>query len=176
MGKMSSKVSLKRFTQQSLAWLLLLGMTQPMAGAALAADGDVERTLAIVELRTGEEADPLTGKYLAEITSAFRDENPGDIILVDGKTTAEKVRKDRVQVPSALTDDRRAGLADARKKAVDLLDALGHRKVAAHPERRKVVPWHPRCVVAAPGARSFVSSYLAIDVIVLTSFGTCHTF
>ncbi len=122
MGKMSPKVSLRRLAQQSLACLLLLGMAQPMALTALAADGDVERTLAIVELRTGEEADPLTGKYLAEITSAFREESPGDIILVDGKTTAEKVRKDRVQVPTALTDDRRAGLTDSRKKAVDLLD------------------------------------------------------
>lgn len=122
MGKKSPKVSLRRLARQSLACLLLLGMTQPMAWTALAADGDVERTLAIVELRTGEEADPLTGKYLAEITAAFREESPGDIILVDGKTTAEKVRKDRVQVPTALTDDRRAGLTDARKKAVDLLD------------------------------------------------------
>lgn len=93
------------------------------AAPAEAADGgDVERTLAIVELRIGEVADPLTNKYLAEIIAAFKDENPGDLILVDGKTTADKVRKDRDQVPSALTEERRAQLAESRKKGNDLLD------------------------------------------------------
>lgn len=122
MGKMSPEFSLRRLARQSLACLLLVGFAQPWALTALAADGDVERTLAIVELRSGDEADPLTAKYLGEIASAFRDEAPGDVILVDGKTTADKVRKDRVQVPTALTDERRLGMTEARKKGVDLLD------------------------------------------------------
>ncbi len=92
------------------------------AGANPAEGADVERTLAIVELRTGETADPLTNKYLAEIISAFRDQNRVNMILVDGKTTADKVRKNRDQVPSAITAETKAALADARKKGNDLLD------------------------------------------------------
>ncbi len=103
-----------------LASATLHGAAAPVARAA--EGGDVERTLAIVELRSGEVADPLTNKYLAEIISAFREENPGDLILVDGKTTADKVRKDRDQVPSAISDATRAALAEARKKGTDLLD------------------------------------------------------
>lgn len=149
MGKMSPEFSLRKLARQSLACLLLVGFAQPWALAALAADGDVERTLAIVELRSGDEADPLTSKYLGEIATAFRDEAPGDVILVDGKTTADKVRKDRVQVPTALTDERRLGLTEARKKGVDLLDNAdfpGAIKALGSAEAKY------RAALAAPGA------------------------
>ena len=102
--------------------LLATCFAAPFASAKPADGADVERTLAVIELRTGETADPLTNKYLAEIIAAFRDENPGDIILVDGKTIADKVRKDRDQVPSAITAESKAALAEARKKGNDLLD------------------------------------------------------
>lgn len=86
---------------------------------AIAAEGEVERTLAIVELRTGNEASALTTDYLKEVGQAFRDENSGDYILVAPEKSAEKLRKDRDQVPTALTEERRAALTEARKRALN---------------------------------------------------------
>ncbi len=124
--------------------------TLASAPLAFAADGaDVERTLAVIELRSGEVADSQTGPYLDEVLKAFRQEAPSDVILVDGKTTADKVRKDREQVPSAVTPERRQQLAEARKRGVDLLDNadfLGAIKALVTAESRY------RGAIAAPGA------------------------
>lgn len=133
---------------------LVLALTalavQAWASPGFAAEGgEVERTMAIVELRSGETADPLTSKYLAEIVAAFKEEAAADVILVDGKTTADKVRKDREQVPSALTDERRGQLGEARKRGVDLLDNAdfqGAIKALGAAEGRY------RAALASPGA------------------------
>ncbi|MBI5608963.1 MAG: PEGA domain-containing protein [Deltaproteobacteria bacterium] len=136
---------------QTIAGLVAaLAASLAVVPLALAADGaDVERTLAVIELRSGEVADSQTGPYLDEVVKAFRLEAPGDVILVDGKTTADKVRKDREQVPSAVTPERRQQLAEARKRGVDLLDNAdfqGAIKALVSAESRY------RGAIAAPGA------------------------
>ncbi len=130
--------------------LLALSASLALAPVAYAAgDGEVERTMAVIELRSGEVADTQTGPYLDEVLKAFRQEAPGDVILVDGKTTADKVRKDREQVPSAVTAERRQQLGEARKRGVDLLDNAdfqGAIKALVTAESRY------RGAIAAPGA------------------------
>ncbi|MSQ83109.1 MAG: PEGA domain-containing protein [Myxococcales bacterium] len=146
----------------------LYAAAQPTTAAAAEAGAEVERTLAIVELRSGEVADPLTVKYLAEIISALREENAGDLILVDGKTTADKVRKDRDQVPTAITEERRVQLAEARKKGNDLLDNAdfpGAIKALAAAEAKY------RAATGAPGADDKLrSEYLDV----LAQLATAH--
>lgn len=116
---------------------------------AIAAEGEVERTLAIVELRTGNEASALTTDYLKEVGQAFRDENSGDYILVAPEKSAEKLRKDRDQVPTALTEERRAALTEARKKGIEYLD---NADAANAIKALQAAEAKYRAAIAAPGA------------------------
>ena len=107
------------------AWLML--MTVAVAGAttlparAVHAE-DVERTMALVEVRTGEEANPLTADYLQEVLVGLQKEAHADVLVVPMQKSAEKLRRDRDQVPSALTQERRSALEAARKLGVKYLD------------------------------------------------------
>lgn len=92
------------------------------AAPALAAEGEVERTVLIVELRHGPDANSLTSDYMKEIAKLFGTENKGDFILVPIQKAIERLSADRQQVPTALSDERRASLDEARKKGIGYLD------------------------------------------------------
>jgi hypothetical protein len=135
---------------RSLAALVLsLGLALP-SHIVLAADGgEVERTLAIVELRAGPDPNSQNADYLKEVEASFKEENSGDYILVTGDKVVEKLRRDRDQVPGALTDERRTQLAEARKKGIDYLDnadAANAIKALTAAEAKY------RAALAAPGA------------------------
>ncbi len=137
-----------RFARSMSAWLLL-GVLAPLHSALAAESTEVERTLCIVELRNGLEANGLTADYLKEVVTSFQEDNNGDYILVAGDKAAEKLRKDRDQVPGALTDDRRAQLTDARKKGVAFLD---NADTANAIKALQAVEAKYRAALAAPGA------------------------
>lgn len=121
-----------------------------MAPATLwAADADVERTLAIIELREGPEANSLTADYLTEVVAAFQEANDGNYILVSGQAVAAKIAGSRDQVPTRITDERRASLADAKAKGIEFLDkaeAANAIKALQGAEAKY------RAALAAPGA------------------------
>ena len=105
-----------------LALVALQALQAAVASPAAAVDGDVERTIAVLELRTGADASSQTLDYLREIVSAFKDENPGDFILVPMDKVADKLGRTRDQVPGAVTEDRKKQLAEAKKKGITYLD------------------------------------------------------
>lgn len=116
---------------------------------AWASEGDMERTLVIVELRGGLDPNSQTIDYLKEVEANLKTANGGDLILVSGEKVAEQIRKSRDQVPGALTDERRTQLAEARKKGTDYLDnadAANAIKALVNAESRY------RAALAAPGA------------------------
>lgn len=101
---------------------LLLVSVSVLGARPLLAESDVEKTLAIVELRGGAAADERNSKYLRGVTEALRKEKSADLLLIDGQEAADTLRKDRNQLPSALTDERRSQLAEVRKRGTSLLD------------------------------------------------------
>ncbi|MSP90989.1 MAG: PEGA domain-containing protein [Myxococcales bacterium] len=112
-----------RFRTLALHVLLLLAALQAaVAAPAVAADGDVERTIAVLELRTGADASSQTTDYLREVVAAFKDKKPGDFILVPMDKLAGKLGRSRDQVPGAVTEDRKKQLAEAKKKGISYLD------------------------------------------------------
>lgn len=119
------------------------------ARVAFAADAEVERTLAIVELRGGTDPSSLTMDYLKAVVAGFREENSGDFILVGADRIAEKIGRDRDQVPSALTDERRVALAEAKKKGIQFLDNADTAKAI---EALKAAERSYRAALAAPGS------------------------
>ncbi len=145
---MQNRFRTKAGFARTTAIAVLFAWLAPSA-VALAAEGEVERTLAIVELRTGNEASPLTTDYLKEVGQAFRDENSGDYILVAPEKGAEKLRKDRDQVPTALTEERRAALTEARKKGIEYLD---NADAANAIKALQAAEAKYRAAIAAPGA------------------------
>jgi len=137
----------QRFRQ--MACVLLCGLTLLPGRLVMAAEGDVERTLAIVELRAGTAPSSLTLDYLKNVIATFREENTGDYILVDSDKVVEKIARDRDQVPGALTEERRVALTEARKKGIQFLDnadAANAIKALQTAERSY------RAALAAPGS------------------------
>lgn len=132
-----------RFLIQALAALAAC------AAPAFAVERDIERTLAIVELRAGTEQNSLTVDYLRDVIAAFKAENTGDYILVPADKIAEKLGRDRDQVPGAVTDERRKTLAEAKQKGIaylDNADASNAIKALQAAESKY------RATLAAPGA------------------------
>lgn len=110
---------------------------------------EVERTMALVELRTGEDANPQTADYLQEVASGVQKEAVQDVMLVAMAKSAERLRRDRDQVPSALTDERRKGLEALRKQGINFLDNVD--AVEAIKALRAAEAKY-RAALAAPGA------------------------
>jgi hypothetical protein len=104
----------------SLLIPLLLGAVTLPAHVALA--DEIERTMALVEVRTGEDLNPLTADYLQEVLVGLQKEAHGDVMVVPMAKSAEKLRRDRDQVPTALTPERRSALETARKQGIKYLD------------------------------------------------------
>ncbi len=149
------------------AVVLSLGLALP-SHFVLAAEGEVERTLAIVELRSGPDPNSQTGEYLKEVEASFKDENNGDYILVASDKTVEKLRRDRDQVPGGLTDERRAQLAEARKKGIDYLD---NADAANAIKFLQVAEAKYRAALAAPGADDTVrKQYLDVLAQLATAY------
>ncbi len=104
------------------SWILSALLATMVLVSRPAVADEVERTMALVEVRTGEEPNPLTNDYLQAVLAGLQQEAHGDVMVVPMKKSAEKLRRDRDQVPSALTDERRAALEAARKQGIRFLD------------------------------------------------------
>ena len=129
--------------------LSLVALATCIAAPVAAAEHDIERTLAIIELRGGTDQNSLTVDYLREVMAAFKEENTGDYILVPGEKIAEKMGRNRDQVPGAVTDERRKALAEAKQKGIAFLDnadATNAIKALQAAESKY------RATLAAPGA------------------------
>ncbi|GEM_PF-2775268 len=100
----------------------LLAAATLSAGVATAAESEVERTIAFIELREGPDSSSLTVDYLNEIERVFKSENKGDYIFVPRTQIIDKIGKSSDQLPRALTDERRTSLAEAKKKGIAYLD------------------------------------------------------
>lgn len=108
--------------QHAVASALTVVLGLLLAGPLLAVESDVERTIAIVELREGPDSSSLTVDYLKEVERGFRQANKGDYIYVPMSQVLEKLGKNRDQLPRALTDERRTLLAEAKKAGIAYLD------------------------------------------------------
>lgn len=128
---------------------LIAGQLALLTSPALAADGDVERTVVVLELRQGPDPNSLTTDYLREIAKIFGVENRGDFILVGADKVIEKVGANREQVPRALTDDRRTSLEEARKQGIEYLDRADTTNAI---KALRVAESKYRAALAAPGA------------------------
>ena len=129
--------------------LSLVALATCIAAPVAAGEHDIERTLAIIELRGGTDQNSLTVDYLREVMAAFKEENTGDYILVPGEKIAEKMGRNRDQVPGAVTDERRKALAEAKQKGIAFLDnadATNAIKALQAAESKY------RATLAAPGA------------------------
>ena len=148
-----------------LVSMLLVAMALPVQ---VATADEAERTLALVELRAGEEANPLTADYLQEVLVGLQKEAHGDVMVVPMQKSAEKLRRDRDQVPSALTEERRSALAAARKQGINFLDnadAVNAIKALQSAEAKY------RAAIAAPGAEDKLrKEYLDV----LAQLATAH--
>ncbi len=154
-------------TQQT-AWILSVLLTAVALPPQNALAEEVERTMALVEVRTGEDANPLTTDYLQEVLVGLQKEAHGDVMLVPMQKSAEKLRRERDQVPSALTEDRRAALDTARKQGIKFLDdadAPNAIKALQAAEAKY------RAAIAAPGAEDRLrKDYLDV----LAQLATAH--
>ncbi len=104
------------------SWLLpvVLAMEALSGGVALA--DEPERTMALVEIRATEQANPLTADYLQDVLVGLQKEVHGDVLLVSMAKSAEKLRMDRDQVPSSVQGQGRLDLEAARKLGAKYLD------------------------------------------------------
>ncbi|MEY3014299.1 MAG: hypothetical protein RIT45_3034 [Pseudomonadota bacterium] len=132
-----------------LSAALILCQIALLTTPALAADGDVERTVVVLELRQGPDPSSLTTDYLREITKIFGVENKGDFILVPTAKVLEKVGENREQVPGALTEERRTALDEARKKGIEYLDRADTSNAI---KALRMAESKYRASLAAPGA------------------------
>ncbi len=130
------------------AALLFAALAVP-AGALASDSAEVERTLAMVEVRNGPDPSSLTADYMREVAAAFSAQNSGDFILIAASQVVGKIAATRDQVPRALTKERREALAEMKKRGVeylfnaDALKAIGTLKAAQAKYRG---------ALAAPGA------------------------
>jgi len=129
--------------------LTLVALATCMAAPAAAAEREIERTLAIVELRAGPDQNSLTVDYLRDVMAAFKEENTGDYILISGEKIAEKMGRNRDQVPGAITEERRKALVEAKQKGIAFLD---NADAANAIKALQAAESKYRATLAAPGA------------------------
>ncbi len=147
-----------------LALLQVVLVTTP----AFAADGDVERTVAVIELRQGPDANSLTTDYIREVAKTFGELDKGDYILVPTEKVVQRLGTDRQQVAGALTPERRASLDEARKKGIEYLDKAD---AANAIKALQAAESKYRASIAAPGAdEALRRSYLDV----LVQLATAH--
>ncbi len=154
----------RAFLAASLSALLLWTPLTP----ALAAEGEIERTVVLVELREGMEGNSLSIDYLRETAKALAEAASGDFIVVPTDKVVERVGGNRQQVPTALTDERRASLDEARKKGVEYLDKAD---AANAIKALRAAEAKYRAAIAAPGAdEALRRAYLDV----LAQLATAH--
>ncbi len=148
--------------------LIAVVIAGAVARPVMAAPAEIERTVVLVELRNGPDANSLTVDYLKEIGAAFQKENKGDYILVKGQTVVAKVGHNRQQVPPALTKERLTALDEAKNKGVAYLDrADGSNAVKALRSAESKF----RAALAAPGANDALrKSYLDLLAKLATAY------
>lgn len=152
------------FLATCLAVLQVVLVTTP----AFAADGDVERTVAVIELRQGPDANSLTTDYIREVAKTFGELDKGDCILVPTEKIVQRLGSDRQQVAGALTPERRASLDEARKKGIEYLDKAD---AANAIKALQAAESKFRASIAAPGAdEALRRAYLDV----LVQLATAH--
>lgn len=142
---MIPQTSAHRTLAATLVALQVLLLVSP----AIAAENEVERTVAIIELRQGVEPNSQTTDYLREINKTFGDENKGDFILVAASKAVATIGANRQQVPSALTAERRTLLDQSRKKGIEFLDKADAENAI---KALRAAEARYRGALAAPGA------------------------
>jgi hypothetical protein len=129
---------------------LLILITVVVASASPAfAQVALEQTVSLVEIRPERNPSALTTDYMKAVKSRFASDNPGDYILVPGLRAAEKLAERRVQVPPAITPERRRELEAAVKEGVLALDRVETQEAM---KRLKATSKDLRAALAAPGS------------------------
>ncbi len=150
------------------AWILSVAVAVLLLPTRPAVADEVERTMALVEIRTGEDANPLTADYLAAVLSGLQQEAHGDVMVVPMPKSAEKLRRDRDQVPGALTEERRRALEAARKQGIKFLDDANATDAI---KALQIAEAKYRAAIAAPGAEDKLrKDYLDV----LAQLATAH--
>ena len=156
-GRATATVAVLTAVAAALAW-----SAQP----ALAED--VERSLALTELRLGDDIHPLTVDYMQEIVAGLQKEPHPDVVVVPMAKSAEKLRRDRDQVPGTLTLERRNALDAARKAGISFLD---NADAASAIKALQQAEGKYRAAIASPGADERVrKDYLDV----LAQLATAH--
>lgn len=134
-------------TQTSFLQLLMLSTL--CLGVLPAHAEEIERTMALVEVRAGEDPNTLTNDYLLEIATGVQKEAVADVMLVPMAKSAEKLRRDRDQIPGGLSVEQRKNLESLRKQGIGYLDnadAQNAIKLLQQAEAKY------RAAIASPGA------------------------